>query len=185
MLPELSLHILDIAQNSVRAKASLISIVVTVVPSRDLLTIEISDNGTGMTKEQLSQVTDPFFTTRTTRKIGLGVSFFKMAAENCDGSFSIQSEIGKGTRVSASFVLSHIDRMPMGDLVRTIHTLITMNPQTDFVYHYTYEDRSFHMDTKEFRKILGDVSFAEPEVSKFILSYIKENQWEIDQGVLF
>ncbi|MDO4553765.1 MAG: ATP-binding protein [Lachnospiraceae bacterium] len=184
MLPELSLHILDIAENSVRAKASLVSIIVKAFPSKDLLSIEIDDNGKGMTKEQLAQVTDPFFTTRTTRKIGLGVSFFKMAAENSGGHFTIESVPGKGTKVFASFGFSHIDRMPMGDLVRTIHTLVTMHPETDFIYQYTFEDHSFTMDTKEFREILGEVSFQEPEVSAFILSYIEENQRDTDQGAL-
>lgn len=184
MLPELSLHILDIAENSVRAEASLISIRVFVSPASDFLSIEIEDNGTGMTKEELLKVTDPFFTTRTTRRIGLGVSFFKMAAENSGGTFSITSAPGEGTCTKASFGLSHIDRMPMGGLVQTIHTLVTMHPETDFIYDYTYEDRSFHMDTREFRRILGDVPFGEPEVSRFILSYLTENQQETDGGML-
>ena len=114
MMPEIALNVLDIAQNSVRAEASLIQISVDVDEAADTLTITIEDNGCGMTAEQTARVTDPFFTTRTTRKIGLGVPFFKMAAESTGGSFSIQSEPGVGTKVTAVFGLSHIDRMPLG-----------------------------------------------------------------------
>ena len=135
MMPEIALNVLDIAQNSVRAEASLIQISVDVDEAADTLTITIEDNGCGMTKEQVSHVTDPFFTTRTTRKIGLGVPFFKMAAESTGGSFAIQSEPGTGTKVTAVFGLSHIDRMPLGDMNGTIYTLITFfNNSIQFVY---------------------------------------------------
>ena len=97
---------------------------VTADTDADRLTIQIGDNGCGMSEEQLSHVTDPFYTTRTTRKVGLGVPFFKMAAESAGGSFSIHSQIGKGTEVTAEFGLSHIDRMPLGDINSTIHNLI-------------------------------------------------------------
>jgi hypothetical protein len=184
MFPELSSHIFDIAQNSVRAKASLIVIRVSVSSSQDLLSIEISDNGKGMTSEELSRVTDPFFTTRTTRRIGLGVPFFQMAAKHCGGTFSITSAPDQGTSTKATFVLSHIDRMPLGDLAGTVHTLITFYPETDFLYDYTCDGRSFHADTREFREILGNISFGEPEVSQFLLSYLTEHQKEADQGML-
>lgn len=108
MMPEISLNVLDVAQNSVRAGASLISISVRADTNQDTLTIVIEDNGCGMTKEQAARVIDPFFTTRTTRKVGLGVPFFKLAAESTGGSFSIRSEPGVGTVVTAVFILSHI-----------------------------------------------------------------------------
>src|SRR5699024_1384129 len=117
-----------------RAGAKLITILVKADTRQDTLTVSIQDNGCGMTTEQISQVTDPFFTTRTTRKVGLGVPFFKYAAESTGGSFSIESEKGKGTVVTAVFGLSHIDRMPLGDISSTIHTLITCHPDTEFVY---------------------------------------------------
>ena len=126
MMPEISLNILDVAENSVRADASYIEITVSVQPEDDTLTVIIRDDGCGMTPEQVLSVQDPFFTTRTTRKVGLGVPFFKQAAESTDGSFQIDSEKGKGTTVKAVFGLSHIDRMPLGDISSTIQTLIVL-----------------------------------------------------------
>ncbi|MBO5461558.1 MAG: sensor histidine kinase, partial [Ruminococcus sp.] len=151
--------------------------------AKDTLTVIIRDNGCGMTKEQVEKVQDPFFTTRTTRKVGLGVPFFKMAAESTGGSFSIISEPGRGTEVEAVFGLSHIDRMPLGDISSTIHTLVVFNEHIDFVYKYRYDDDEFTMDTREFREILGDdVSFAELEVSRFIKEYLESNKLETDRG---
>ncbi|MEE1085556.1 MAG: ATP-binding protein [Schaedlerella sp.] len=183
MMPEISLNILDVAENSVRANASLIEIEISAQTAADRLTIVIRDNGCGMTKEQVEKVQDPFFTTRTTRKVGLGVPFFKMAAESTGGSFSIISEPGKGTEVEAVFGLSHIDRMPLGDISSTIHTLVVFNEEIDFVYRYRYDKDEFTMDTREFRAILGEeVSFAELEVSRFIREYLQSNKEETDQG---
>lgn len=182
MMPELSLNVLDVAQNSVRAGASLIGIDVIADTAADTLTIVIRDDGCGMTPEQAAQVEDPFFTTRTTRKVGLGVPFFKMAAICTGGSFSIDTAPEAGTTVTAVFGLSHIDRMPLGDMTGTIHTLITMNEQLDFLYLYRIDDRSFTLDTREFREILGDVSFKEPEVSAYIKEYLAENAADVRRG---
>lgn len=123
MMTEISLNILDVAQNSVRAEASLIEISVNIDSATDRLEIIIRDNGCGMTPEQVESVTDPFFTTRTTRKIGLGIPFFKQSAELTGGSFGIKSEVGKGTETAAVYVLSSIDRMPLGNMTQTIHSL--------------------------------------------------------------
>ena len=131
-MPEISLNILDVAENSTRAGASLVQITVDVQPEADKLTVIITDDGCGMTPEQIRQVTDPFYTSRTTRKVGLGVPFFKFAAESTGGSFSIESEPGKGTMVTAVFTLNHIDRMPLGDMTATIHTLIQGHPGNRF-----------------------------------------------------
>ena len=184
MMPEIALNVLDIAQNSVRAEASLIQISVDVDEAADTLTITIEDNGCGMTAQQTARVTDPFFTTRTTRKIGLGVPFFKMAAESTGGSFSIQSEPGVGTKVTAVFGLSHIDRMPLGDMNGTIYTLITFNTQIDFLYTYTFNQRSFTLDTREFKNILEGVPLNNPEVSEYIRQFLNENSHEIDGGAV-
>lgn len=185
MLPEISLNILDVAQNSIRAGAKLTEISVDIDTAADTLRVIIKDNGCGMTSEQVRRVTDPFFTTRTTRKIGLGVPFFKMAAENTGGSFSIESEVGKGTVVTASFGLSHIDRMPLGDMTFTVHSLVTLNCGIDFVYRYSVDGRSFTLDTREFREILGGVSFDTPEVSAYIKEYLEENRAEVDNGKVY
>lgn len=182
-MPEISLNILDVAENSVRADASLIEIEISAQTADDTLTVIIRDDGCGMTKEQVEKVQDPFFTTRTTRKVGLGVPFFKMAAESTGGSFSIISEPGRGTEVEAVFGLSHIDRMPLGDISSTIHTLVVFNEKINFVYRYRYDEDEFVMDTREFRAILGEeVSFAEREVSIFIKDYLESNKEETDRG---
>lgn len=182
MMTEISLNILDVAQNSVRANASLTRISVKADTKQDFLEVIIEDNGCGMNDKQLENVEDPFFTTRTTRKVGLGIPFFKLAAESTGGSFNIASQIGKGTTVTAVFGLSHIDRMPLGDMTSTIHTIITMNPTLDFVYEYQIDGRKFTLDTREFREILGDVPFNSPDVSEYIKEFLKENKNEVDNG---
>lgn len=181
-MTEISLNILDVAENSTRAGASLVTITVAADFLSDRLTVTIADDGCGMSEEQVARVTDPFFTSRTTRKVGLGVPFFKYAAESTGGSFTITSEVGVGTTVTAVFVLSHIDRMPLGDISSTIHTLIVYHPNTDFIYTYRYNDRSFRLDTREFREILGDVPFDTPEISDYIMEYLKENKTDTDGG---
>lgn len=182
MMPELSLNILDVAENSIRANASLVIIKVKADIERDTLTVLIKDDGCGMSKEQAQQVTDPFFTTRTTRKVGLGIPFFKQAAEGTGGHFCIKSEEGVGTEVEAVFGLSHIDRMPLGDINATIHMLIVFNEQTDFCYTYSYGEQEFVLDTREFKEILGNVSLKEAEVSRFIKEYLDTNKEEVDNG---
>lgn len=184
-MTEISLNVLDVAENSTKAGATLVTITVDADFGADELTIMIEDNGCGMTPEQVEKVIDPFFTSRTTRKVGLGVPFFKYAAESTGGSFHIESEPGIGTTVTAIFILSHIDRMPLGDINSTIHTLVVYHPQTDFVYHYCYNDKSFTMDTREFRAVLGDIPFSEPEISDYIMEYLTENKLETDNGALY
>lgn len=182
MMTEISLNVLDVAENSIRAKANLIQIKVTVNSIQDRLTIIISDNGCGMTAEQIAKVEDPFFTTRTTRAVGLGVPFFKCAAELTGGEFNVISEPGKGTVVTAIFILSHIDRMPLGDMISTMHTLITFNTTIDFMYYYEVDENSFTLDTREFRSILGDIPFNMPEVSAYIKEYLQEHEEEVNKG---
>lgn len=183
-MQELSLNVLDIAQNSVRAGASLIEITVDEQPAADTLTITVRDDGCGMTPEQVRRVTDPFFTTRTTRKVGLGVPFFKLAAESTGGHFHIESEPGVGTTVTAVFGLSHIDRMPLGDITSTIHNLIVYHPDTDFIYIYRYDGAEFTLDTREMREILGGIPLNAPEVAGYILEYLTENKQETDHGAV-
>ena len=184
MMTELSLNVIDVAQNSVKAGATLIEISVFADTAKDRLVIIIKDNGCGMTAEQVSRVTDPFYTTRTTRKVGLGVPFYKFAAESTGGSFSIHSEVGVGTTVTAEFVISHIDRMPLGDMTETMRSLITLNGNIDFLYRYKVDDREFTLDTREFREVLGGIPFDNPEVSEYIKEYLKENKEETDCGVV-
>lgn len=184
MMPEIALNILDVAENSVRAGADLIEIRVSVKPDEDTLTVIIKDDGCGMSPEQVAKVQDPFFTTRTTRKVGLGVPFFKQAAESTGGNFQIESEKNKGTVVTAVFGLSHIDRMPLGDISSAIYTLVVFNETVDFLYTYTYGTACFTLDTREMREMLGEgISFSEKEVSAFIREYLETNKTEVDGGV--
>ena len=181
-MTELSLNVLDIVQNSIQAGSSFIQVTITANTTSDYLTIRIEDNGCGLTKEQLHSIADPFYTTRTTRRIGLGIPFFRQAAFRCGGDFIITSKVGHGTTVIASFGLSHIDRMPLGDINATMHTLITFHPELDFLYTYIIDDRHFSLDTREFRKILGDVAFSAPEVSTYIREYLLEGKQDVDSG---
>lgn len=176
MMPELSLNILDVVQNSISAKASLIEISITGETDSDRLTIRIADNGCGMTEEQIQNVTDPFFTSRKTRKVGLGVPFFKMAAELTGGSFRIESQVGKGTVTTAVFGLSSIDRMPLGNMADTMSVLVSPNPDVDFVLSMEQDGRGFVMDTRCFREILGpDIPLSSPQVLQYIEGFICEN----------
>ncbi len=184
MMTEISLNVLDVAENSIRAEASLIEISVQADTKADQLTIMIRDDGHGMSQEQVEHVEDPFFTTRTTRKVGLGIPFFKQAAESTGGTFSIHSELGVGTTVTATFTLSHIDRMPLGDMNSTIYTLITFNTQTDFLYTYSLDDRSFSLDTRQFKEVLGGVPLDTPEVSSYIKEYLDENKNEVSGNII-
>ena len=172
---ELSLNILDIAQNSITANASLITIEVSENTAEQTLLIGIYDNGKGMSEEQVKSVIDPFFTTRTTRKVGMGIPLFKMAAEQTGGSLEIKSELGVGTETRAIFKTDSVDFTPLGDVASTIQMLITMNTDRDFVYKHKVDEKEFVCDTRELKAILGDVPLDTYEVSQWILEFIKEN----------
>lgn len=174
-MQELSLNVLDVAQNSISAGASLIEISVAESTAEHSMTVMIKDNGCGMTQEQVRNVTDPFYTTRTTRKVGLGVPLFKMACEMTGGSFTIDSAVGEGTTVKAEFRTDSIDCLPLGDMEETVYALVTLNCGIDFVYSDTIDGRTFLLDTREFREILGEVPFNQPDVAEFIRDYLKEN----------
>lgn len=172
---ELSLNILDIAQNSITANASLITIEVSENTAEQTLLIGIYDNGKGMSEEQVRSVIDPFFTTRTTRKVGMGIPLFKMAAEQTGGGLEIKSELGVGTEIRATFKTDSVDFTPLGDVASTIQMLITMNTDRDFVYSHKVDEKEFVCDTRELKAILGDVPLDTYEVSQWILEFIKEN----------
>jgi len=178
-MKELSLHILDVAKNSVKAGASLTEISVST-DTDGLMTVSITDNGCGMTDEVLKRVTDPFYTTRTTRKVGLGLPLWRLAAEQTGGSFHIESstEEGRsGTCVTAVFDTKSIDCMPMGDIVSTVVTLISGSPDKDFVFSDNDErnKRSVYLDTRQMREILGDgVSLDALEIQMWMSEYLCE-----------
>ncbi len=177
-MKELSLNILDITENSVKAGASLTSILLT--ETDDTFEIKIIDDGCGMSEEIVSRVTDPFYTTRTTREVGMGIPLFKLCAEQTDGSFSISSKVktenssDHGTTVRALFYKNHIDFTPLGDIVATMTTLIQGHPDTDFYFCHKKGDCEVVLDTRELREVLGEVPLSEYEVIKWIEAYLNE-----------
>lgn len=140
----------------------------------NLLKIVIEDNGRGIQSEKLRKITDPFYTTRTTRRVGLGLSLLETAAQRCEGEFRIESKPGKGTRVTAIFVYDHIDRAPLGNMATTIALLIAGNPDVDFIYKHLVDDKDFNLDTRELREELEDLSLTDPAVIHFLTQTIKD-----------
>lgn len=182
-MKELSLHILDVVQNSLGAKAMLIKIDIMEDDEKDLLLISIDDNGVGMDESAVKSVLDPFFTTRTTRKVGLGLPLFAQAASNSGGDIEIQTKKGKGTVIKASFVLSHIDRAPLGSMSDTMVSLIAIRPDVDFVYRHHVLDKEFVLDTRTIKNTLQEVPINYPSVLDWIKSYVDEGLKEINGGV--
>ncbi|NLG93712.1 MAG: ATP-binding protein [Clostridiales bacterium] len=179
---ELSLNVMDIAQNSISAGAELIVIDICENTHADSLTITVADNGAGMTAEQAACAADPFFTTRKTRRVGLGIPLFKMEAEMTGGSLEITSEKGVGTTVTAKFVPSHVDMIPLGYINSTVLLMITCNEDRDFVYHRRVNLREFTLDTRELRAVLGnEVKLSSPEVSEWIKGYLTEQTQRIKE----
>lgn len=175
---ELSLHILDIAKNSVAAKASLVTIILEHGP-KGILKVVIRDNGCGMSAEFQKKVLDPFTTSRTTRKVGLGLPLYKMAAEQTGGSFSLESQEGEGTSVTAVFDTGSIDCMPLGDIAFTVATLVNGSPGIDFVFTERASGREYTLATAEMREILGGVPLDSPDVFIWITEFISDNHSEL------
>lgn len=173
------MNVLDVAENSVAAGATLITIALTIDTAQKLQTLSIGDNGKGMSPEMVQSVTDPFCTTRKTRKVGLGLPFLKQAAEMTGGAMHIESELGKGTTVTATFTLGHIDLMPLGDMAATVAGLIQCNPELDFVYTASADGEAFTADTREMRALLEGVPLSEPSVALWVREYLQENTEEI------
>lgn len=175
---ELSLHLLDIAENSISANARNICITCIENCKLDLLQMSVEDDGKGMTADMVAKVVDPFTTTRTTRKVGLGIPLLKAAAEACNGYLTIESQPGKGTKLVVQFQRSHIDRMPLGDLPGTILHLFVANSQIHWIFKYTYNDNTFVFDDAPIKDALDGVPLSEPDVlhvlEEMIDSGIKE-----------
>ena len=174
-MQELSMNVLDVAENSMRAQAKNVTIKVIEDSAADKLSILIEDDGCGMSEEQVAQVTDPFFTTRTTRKVGLGVPLFKMAAEMSGGDFSITSKPGVGTKTCATFGLTNIDRMPLGDMASTMQLLICSHEDVNVMYTHIVDGREFFVSTDQLKEVLDGVSLETPEIRIFVGEYLREN----------
>jgi hypothetical protein len=160
---DLSLHILDIVENSIKAKASMIEIIIDEDIEDDLVTVEIKDNGQGIEKAAIKKVFDPFFTTRTTRRVGLGLPLLRQAAIESGGDIKIESKVGKGTRVKATFIYSHIDRKPLGNMEATLATLITGNREVEFLYKHKKDKLGYCFNTKN---IVAGITGKSNEVVK-------------------
>lgn len=175
-MKELSLHILDIMQNSIVAGATLVELCLVEDSKEDVLKFIITDNGCGMPKEMVEAVVNPFTTSRTTRKVGLGIPLLKAAAEQTGGGITLSSKVGEGTVIGAEFGYSHIDRQPLGNMAETMLGLITSYETIDFVYRHKVNDEEYLLDTREMRQMLGDVSFKEPAVMLWLSEFLKENE---------
>ena len=171
---ESSPHMLDLAANSVSAGATTIKIEREEDQVTDILRVRITDNGKGMNPEIVTMVTDPFVTSRTERKVGLGLPLLKEAAEACNGSLSISSEPENGTMVEVRFQLSHIDRMPLGDLVDTLLTLEVGTPEVHWVFSIKKDGKEFYFDDQDLKRELGDLPLCSPEVIRYLRSVFSE-----------
>jgi hypothetical protein len=184
-MKELSLHILDITQNSIRAQAQLVNLVIVESLANNELTITIEDNGCGIPADMLHHITDPFVTTRTTRKVGLGLSLFKAAAEACGGYFEISSTPGIGTKVVASFRRDHIDRVPLGNMADTILTMVMSFGETDLNYEHNFNNQLFVFNTREIKETLEVESLNEPEILNWIRESVAEGLEEIMEEEIY
>ncbi len=171
-MKEISLHILDAVQNSIEAGATRVVVTVDQDTARDLLTVDIADNGRGMDPETARWVTDPFVTTRTTRRVGLGLPLLAATARQSGGTLTVVSAKGEGTRVTATFRLTNIDRPPLGDMSSTVACLLAANPSLDIEYSHRCDGREFRLASADLRAGLGEVSLSEPPVYAFIRDYV-------------
>lgn len=176
---EIALHILDIAENGVAAGATRMNLNINENIKDNWLDITIEDNGKGMDDEMVARIIDPFVTSRTTRKVGLGIPLFKAAAEACNGYLKITSSVGKGTTVFARFQYDHIDRMPLGNLSETFLTLFIGYQEVHWIFKVQVNDQCFEFDDEPIKKELAGVPLTEPSVLKFIREYLEEGLQEI------
>ncbi len=179
-MEDLSLHILDIAENSVNAGATSIQIIIREDIFEDVLTIEIEDNGAGMTPGELEMASDPFYTTRTTRKVGLGLPLLDEAARAANGNLEIDSRPGLGTKVCATFQLSHIDRKPVGNMAETITALLARRPDIDVVYRHERGDDLVSFTTKDVRQQLDGLPLNSALSLNFVMQYLAQEEANLE-----
>ncbi len=172
-MEELSLHIIDLVENSLSAGSDFINVLIEEDTNKDFILIIVEDNGRGMGPEEIKNVDDPFYTTKK-KKVGVGIPFLKELSQLCEGNFTIESKKGEGTKVSLHLKRSCIDAPPMGDIKNTIFTLIASTEYCDLRFFYKKDGNDFEIDTREIRKILGDIPLSNPEVLRFLKAYIEE-----------
>ncbi|MDL2320486.1 ATP-binding protein [Alistipes sp. OttesenSCG-928-B03] len=178
---DLSLHIIDIMQNSVAAGATLVTLTVEEDIPADLMRIAIGDNGRGMTPEQVARLDDPFFTSRTTRRVGMGIPLFRQTAEQSGGGLEVVSEPGCGTTVTATFSHSNIDRPPLGDLANSFILTVAASPDIDYVLRYAYNGREYVFDTREVKEALDGLPLNDPQIVTLLDGMIETNIAELKE----
>ena len=175
MLQDMAMYILDIGNNSIRAKASFVEISFVESNQSDSCVLKISDDGCGMSAKQLENVRNPFYTTRDTRKVGLGMSFLDQLAAQCNGHLVIESEIGKGTILTLNYQRSHLDAPPIGDMASSMITLIQADGRMEYLFRYEIDNDSFELETKQIKELLDGVNITEPSILLWLKDYIDEN----------
>jgi len=178
-LEDLSLHILDIVENAITAEAKKIDVVIMEDLNEDRLVIEIIDDGIGMDEKVKGKAIDPFFTTRTSRRVGLGLSLLAQATREAGGMLRIESELGKGTKVTATFQYSHIDRKPLGSMIETMTTLLLGNPELEISYSHQKEGKTYTLSSQALKERFKNRSLAGPEVIQWLKRHLKEGLAQI------
>ncbi len=178
-MEDLSLHILDIVENAITAKAKKIDVLIREELNEDRLVIEIIDDGIGMDEKLREKAIDPFFTTRTSRRVGLGLSLMAQAAREAGGMLRIESESGKGTKVTATFQYSHIDRKPLGSMIETMTTLLLGNPKLDISYSHQKEGKTYTLSSHALKERFKNRSLASPEAIQWLKRHLKEGLAQI------
>ena len=182
MMKEFSMHVMDIIQNSIRAGADLVEIEIEEDSEQDFTTMLIKDNGCGMSQEFIKAIRDPFTTSRTTRKVGLGIPMLEQTCLQCEGSLDIKSEEGVGTEIFTRMKLSNIDRPPMGDIGESIFLTVIMNPDINFTYKHIINKNEFLFNTQEIRDVLGDVPLNQPDVAEWIKANLESGLSDIQKN---
>ncbi len=182
MMKEYSMHILDIVQNSIRAGATKTEITVRYDTRENIFAFSVADNGCGMDKEMLEKVRSPFTTSRTTRRVGLGIPMLEQTASQCGGGLELVSEPGVGTTIGVTMQMNSIDLPPMGDLAGAIYLTVVTNPELDFVFRYIYNDSEYVLDTAELKEVLEGVPLNTPDIMLWIDDNIKTGITETQGG---
>lgn len=180
---EISLHILDLVQNSIEAGATSINLEIIENFNEDVMIIRVTDNGRGMDEKMRQLVIDPFITTRTTRRIGLGLPLMDMTTKRCGGYLTIASTPGRGTVIEAMFQHSHLDRPPLGNMVETITNILVANPELQFSYQHAVGDKTFIVSSQEIADILKGIPLTQPDVLVWLREFLSENIANLYGGV--
>jgi anti-sigma regulatory factor (Ser/Thr protein kinase) len=183
-LIELSLHLLDIVQNAIEAGGSRIEITIDEDLKKDVLNMEVCDNGKGMSKDQMAKVLDPFYTTRKTRHIGLGLPLLLEACRRCEGNLEVFSDPGCGTRIQATFRHSHIDRAPLGNLPSVLMALVLSEKAVDWIYIHRVNGVAFQLDSSEIKKELREIPLTHPKVRHWLLEVLVEGENSLSSSAL-